>query len=238
MKQGEHMQPSVEAAPPPGVGDDVSLARRIAGGDTSAFELLMRRHNRRLYRLARAALRDDAEAQDALQEAYLSAYRAIGQFRGESALSTWLARLVLNECSARRRRALRRDNIVPIVSTDPTMDVFSATADSAESPDAHTARLQIRQALERQVSELPEALRLVFVLRSIEDLSVEETAAALEISPEAVRTRHVRARSLLRAALAREIDLAQADLFEFGGRSCDRVVSAVLSRLALRAPGK
>jgi RNA polymerase sigma factor (sigma-70 family) len=228
----------MEGAPPPAAAPDLSLARRIAGGDTSAFELLMRRYNRRLYRLARAALRDDAEAQDALQEAYLCAYRAIGQFRGESTLATWLARLVLNECSARRRRALRRDNIVPIVSTDPTMDARSAIADSAESPEGHTARLQIRQALERQVSELPEGLRLVFVLRSIEEMSVEETAAALEISPEAVRTRHVRARSLLRAALAREMDLAQADLFEFGGRSCDRVVSAVLGRLAPPAPGK
>src|SRR5215831_489989 len=101
--------------------DELTLARRVAHGDRGAFELLMRRHNRRLYRLARAALRDDAEAKDALQDAYLSAYRSMGQFRGEAALSTWLSRLVLNECNARSRRSLRRENIVSIVSADPSM---------------------------------------------------------------------------------------------------------------------
>ena len=93
--------------------DDLAIARRVASGDGSAFELLMRRYNRRLYRLARASLRDDAEAKDALQDAYLCAYRSIGQFRGDSALSTWLSRLVLNECGARRRRSARRENITP-----------------------------------------------------------------------------------------------------------------------------
>jgi RNA polymerase sigma-70 factor (ECF subfamily) len=219
-------------APLPGVAlDDLSIAQRIARGDTSAFEILMRRHNRRLYRLARAALRDDAEAQDALQDAYLHAYRSMGQFRGEAALATWLSRLVLNECSARNRRSLRRENIVCIVSTDPNMESFRRVPDSGESPDDHTARLQIRQALERKVGELPETLRLVFVLRSIEDLSVGDTADTLSISPEAVRSRHLRAKSLLREALAKEIDLAQADIFEFGGECCDRVVATVLARI-------
>lgn len=218
--------------------DDLSIAHRVAEGDTAAFELVMRRHNRRLYRLARAALRDDAEAQDALQDAYLCAYRSMGQFRGEAALSTWLSRLVLNECSARGRRSQRRENIVSIVSTDPSMEAFTRVPDSSESPEKHAARLQIRQALERKVSELPETLRLVFVLRSIEESSVEETADTLQISPEAVRTRHLRARSLLREALAKEIDLAQADLFEFGGECCDRIVAAVLARIGLAHRGK
>src|SRR3954454_2337991 len=97
---------------PPGE-DDMQLVRRVAAGDRAAFELLMRRHNRRLYRLARATLRDDADAEDALQEAYLSAYRAIGEFRGESAVSTWLSRLVLNECLGRLRKTARRQNVVP-----------------------------------------------------------------------------------------------------------------------------
>ena len=232
------MNRSLETLRLDGALDDVSIAARVARGDTGAFELLMRRYNRRLYRLARAALRDDTEAMDALQDAYLCAYRSMGQFRGEAALSTWLSRLVLNECSARSRRSLRRDNIVPIVNTDPSMDAFTRVPDSGESPDHHTARLQIRKALERKVSELPEALRLVFVLRSIEELSVEETADTLSISQDAVRTRHLRAKSLLREALAKDIDLAQGDIFEFGGEWCDRVVATVLARIKEPTAGK
>lgn len=218
--------------------DDLSIAHRIARGERSAFELVMRRYNRRLYRLARAVLRDDADAKDALQDAYLCAYRSMGQFRGEAALSTWLSRLVLNECSARSRRSLRRESIVSIVSTDPGMEAFMKVADSGESPDRHAERLQIRRVLESRISELPETLRLVFVLRSVEELSVEETAETLSISAEAVRTRHLRAKSLLREALAKEIDLAQGDVFEFGGECCDRTVAAVLAHIGPAAGEK
>ena len=212
--------------------DDRALASRIATGDTAAFELLMRRYNRRLYRLARAALRDEADAKDALQDAYLRAFRSIGQFRGEAALSTWLSRLVLNECSARLRRSSRRENIIPIVRAGASMDRVLAAADSDRSPDQLTARAQIRHVLEQKVGELPEALRMVFVLRSIEELSVEETAATLSIAAEAVRTRHFRAKGMLRELLAREIDLAQGDIFEFGGPACDQLTATVLARLA------
>jgi RNA polymerase sigma factor (sigma-70 family) len=212
--------------------DDRSLAARIAAGDHAAFELLMRRYNRRLYRLARAALRDETEAKDALQEAYLRAFRSAGQFRGDAALSTWLSRLVLNECSARLRRASRRENIIPFASVEPNMDVISEAAEPAEAPDELTARAQIRRVLEQKVEQLPEAFRLVFVLRSIEELSVEETAAALSISPETVRSRHFRAKGILRESLARDIDLAQGDVFEFGGGACDRLTAEVLARLA------
>jgi RNA polymerase sigma factor (sigma-70 family) len=214
-----------------GALDDLSFAARVARGDTAAFELLMRRYNRRLYRLARAVLRDDAEAKDALQDAYLCAYRSMGQFRGEAALSTWLSRLVLNECSARSRRSSRRENIVSIVNTDPSMGGFTKVPDAGEPPDHHIARLQIRQVLESKVSQLPETLRLVFVLRSIEELSVEDTADALSISKDAVRTRHLRAKSMLRESLAKDIDLAQGDIYEFGGECCDRVVATVLARI-------
>lgn len=212
-------------------GDELSLTRRIAGGDRAAFEVLMRRYNRRLYRLARALLRDDAEAKDALQEAYLCAYRSIGQFRGEAALSTWLSRLVLNECGARRRRSMRRENIVPIVSADPNTHLLTRIPDSGEPPDHCTARAQMRRVLEQKVSELPETLRLVFVLRSIEELSVEEVAATLSISADTVRSRHFRAKGMLRESLAKEIDLAEGDIFEFGGARCDSVVTHVLGRL-------
>jgi len=217
--------------------DELSLARRIAGGERAAFEVLMRRYNRRLYRLARALLRDDAEAKDALQDAYLCAYRSIGQFRGDAALSTWLSRLVLNECGARRRRSLRRENIIPIVSAEASMEAFIRIPDSGELPDHCTARAQMRSVLERKVSELPESLRVVFVLRSIEELSVEEIAATLSISPETVRSRHFRAKGMLRESLAREVDLAEGDIFEFGGSHCDGVVAQVLAQVSADPAG-
>ena len=211
--------------------DEFSLAQRIARGDRAAFEVLMRRYNRRLYRLARASLRDDAEAKDALQDAYLCAYRSIGQFRGDAALSTWLSRLVLNECAARRRRSMRRENIVPMVSADSSMEAFARVPDAGEPPEHCTARAQMRSVLERKVGELPEILRLVFVLRSIEELSIEEIAATLSISHDSVRSRHFRAKGMLRESLAKEIDLAEGDIYDFGGVHCDSVVAGVLVRL-------
>jgi RNA polymerase sigma factor (sigma-70 family) len=211
--------------------DDATLVRRVVGGDKSAFELLMRRYNRRLYRLARAALRDDAEAHDALQDAYLCAYRSLAQFRGECALSTWLSRLVLNTCGARRRRSSRRAGLVSIVSSDQHVELVEGVADTAEQPDRLAARAHLRAVLERKLCALPEIFRVVFVMRSVEELSVEEVCGILAISPETVRSRHFRAKGMLRESLAHEIDLAEGDIFEFGGQHCDRVVAGVLARL-------
>ena len=212
--------------------DDLTIARRVADGDRRAFELLMRRYNRRLYRLARAYLRDDAEAKDALQDAYLSAYRSIGQFRGDAALATWFSRLVLNECAARKRRSARRENIIPLVSFYHHMDEIAVSPDSGQGPENLLARTQIRSVLERKVSELPEIFRVVFVLRSVEELSVEEIADMLSIPHETVRSRHFRAKGMLREALAKEIDLAEGEIYEFGGLHCDSVVAGVLAKLA------
>jgi RNA polymerase sigma factor (sigma-70 family) len=210
---------------------DVSLAQRVARGDCRAFEVLMRRYNRRLYRLARAALHDEAEAKDVLQDAYLSAYRSIGQFRGEASLSTWLSRLVLNECAARLRRAARRDNIIPMVSLHANEHMAANVADPGFPPDSALTRVQVREILERKVAELPEILRLAFVLRSVEEMSVQETAEVLAISPETVRSRHFRAKALLRESMAREIDVAEQDIYGFGGQHCDALVGAVLAQL-------
>ena len=210
-------------------GDDGSIARRIAQGDRVAFELLMRRHNRRLYRLARATLRDGAEAEDALQEAYLQAFRAMGQFRGDASLSTWLSRLVLNECLGRIRRHDRREKVIPMVAANDR--VTDACVEIAESPDAAMARAQVRNLLERRVDELPDSFRTVFVMRSVEDLSVAETATLLGIPEETVRSRHFRAKSMLRAALETQLGEAESDLFDFGAEHCDRVVAGVLARL-------
>lgn len=209
---------------------DAALASRVVAGEHAAFEQIMRRYNRRLYRLARATLRDPDEAQDALQDAYVHAFRAIAQYRGEAALSTWLSRLVLNECFARLRRSARRQNVVPIVASQ-AIDLDAVAADDRERPDEAAGRAEIRRVLEQKVDALPEAFRVVFVMRTVEEMTVEEIAEALGIPEATVRTRHFRARSLLREALARDLDLAERDVFEFGGEHCDRTVAAVMERL-------
>jgi RNA polymerase sigma-70 factor, ECF subfamily len=211
-------------------------------GDCASFEALMRKHNRRLYRVARSLLRDDAEAEDALQEAYISAYRGLGDFRGEAQLATWLTRIVVNECMTRLRRSARRDNIVPIVSAPAQYgeeeDAMAQQASHADSdaPDAALVRSEIRALLERKIDELPQDFRAVFMMRSVEEMSVAETAECLGITEATVRTRDFRARSLLRESIAQELDMAERDAFSFDGERCDRIVSRVLERVPGFAP--
>jgi RNA polymerase sigma factor (sigma-70 family) len=211
--------------------DERAMASSIAAGDRQAFECLMRRYNRRLYRLARATLHDRTEAEDALQDAYINAYRSIGQFRGDASLATWLSRLVLNECLARMRRSTRRQNVISIVSPNTPIESPPMFANESDSPEKALGRAQMRDLLERKVDELPEHFRTVFVLRSVEELSVDETAGSLGIPEETVRSRHFRAKSMLRESLAQELNLAERDLFEFGGPHCDQVVANVLARI-------
>ncbi len=208
---------------------DDDLVGRIRSGDARAMEALMRRHNRVLFRTARAILRDDAEAEDAVQEAYMSAYRALPSFRGESKLSTWLVRIVANEALMRRRRTARSAEVIPMESTEHSEP---QTTDDA-GPEQETLRGQMRQILEARIDRLPDDYRAVFVLRALEELTVEETAAALGITEPTVRTRYFRARSLLRESLARDIDLTLEDAFGFAGARCDRIVAEVLKALDL-----
>lgn len=214
------------------VDDDAALVARIVGGDAHAFEIVMRRYNRRLYRLARATLRDDGEAEDALQDAYLQAYGSMHQFRGEAALPTWLSRLVLNACFARLRRTERRAGILPMVPPGTPLDLDAMIADDHEGPAEAALRKEMRELLERRIDALPEEFRTVFVLRSVEEMSVDETAQCLGIPEATVRSRHFRARALLRESLSREMDVAQRDVFAFGGDHCDRVVANVLRAIA------
>jgi RNA polymerase sigma-70 factor (ECF subfamily) len=193
----------------------------------------MRQHNRTLFRTARAILRDDAEAEEAVQDAYLKAFRVMGEFRGESKLSTWLVRIVANEAIARSRKRLRRAEIIRLDGdTDAGETAEINTRDAAsEQPDRSAMRAETRLVLERKIDELPESFRAVFVLRALEELTVEETADALGIPGATVRTRFFRARSLLRESLAREIDCAYEEAFAFAGARCDRIVAGVLARL-------
>jgi RNA polymerase sigma-70 factor (ECF subfamily) len=212
---------------------DMELARRVADGDDGAFERLMRRYNRTLFRTARGILRDDAEAEDAVQEAYLQAYRAMGRYRGEARLSTWLARIVANEALMRLRRQSRRSVIVPILPGIPEEETEQITeANMRKDPETAAQRAEIRKILEDRIDALPGSYRAVFVLRAIEAYSVEETAAILQTSEATVRSRFFRARSLLREGLASEIDRGYDEVFPFAGERCDRIVARVVQRLA------
>ena len=213
---------------------DAEIAQRVAAGDAHAFRLLMRRHNQTLYRTARSILKDDAEAEDAVQDAWLLAYRAMGGFRGDAKLSTWLVRIAANEAIARSRKRRRRAEVIRLDGdTDAGEGAEASMNDAAmpEQPERSALRAESRRLLERKIDELPEAFRAVFVLRALEELTVEETAAALGIPEATVRTRFFRARGLLREALAREIDTAFEDAFAFAGSRCDRIVAGVLARL-------
>ncbi|HEX7417436.1 MAG TPA: RNA polymerase sigma factor [Steroidobacteraceae bacterium] len=214
---------------------DTEIARRIALGDRDAFELLMRRYNQTLYRTARSILKDDAEAEDAVQEAYMLAYGAIGAFRGDAKLSTWLIRIVVNEAIVRARKRSRRAEIIQLSSgeREPEADVSEENMNEAtpEQPEHTALRAETRRLLEGKIDALPDAFRTVFVLRALEELTVEETAATLGIPAATVRTRFFRAKGLLREALAREIDFAYGDAFAFAGGRCDRIVAGVLARL-------
>jgi len=209
---------------------DGELSRRIAAGDEVAFEALMRKYNRMLYRVARSVLRNDAEAEDALQLAYLQAYRGMGSYRGESKLSTWLTRIVLNESLMRARKQRRESMVIPLDSTTDEADVamIENMESPGELPESAAIRTQTRALIERRIDALPEVFRTVFVLRALEELSVEETAASLGIPEATVRTRFFRARALLRESLARDIDVATPEAFGFDGARCDRIVAAVL----------
>jgi RNA polymerase sigma-70 factor, ECF subfamily len=213
--------------------DDPNLAARIADGDAAAFESLMRKYNGRLFRIARAILKDDSDAEDALQDAYLDAYRHMREFEGISQLGTWLTRIVINQSLARLRKEKRRSAIVPF--RRPGADAIDRPEDDVadertESPSASVWRGEMRRILERRIDELPMSFRTVFVMREVDDMSVQETADCLAISPATVRTRLFRARALLREALARDLDVATADVFGFAGARCDRIVAAVLAR--------
>jgi RNA polymerase sigma-70 factor (ECF subfamily) len=212
---------------------EAALLERILAGDSRAFAGLMRKYNRRLYRVARSVLRDDTEAEDALQDAYLLAYRGLPEFRGQSALGTWLTRIVVNAALAHRRKAWRLAEVIQL-SAEPTMDEHPSpieARDESGQPEHAALRAQTRRLIEAKIDTLPESFRTVFVLRALEELSVEETSDTLGIPEATVRSRYFRARSLLREALASEIDMALEDAFAFDGARCDRIVHAVLRRL-------
>ena len=212
---------------------DAELVARAANGDQLAFEAIMRRHNRLLFRTARSILKSDAETEDALQETYLRAWRALANFRAEAKLSTWLVRIVINESLGRLRR--HGAQVIPL---DTAMECSEHQTeawmedDPDQRPDRVAMRGEVRRLMEARIDRLPDAFRTVFMLRAVEELSVEEIAVALDIPEATVRTRFFRARGLLREGLARDVDISISDAFSFAGARCDRIVAGVLARLA------
>ena len=213
---------------------DFSLVQQALSGNDKAFEVIMRRNNRALYRAARSILQDDADAEDAVQEAYLRAYRALGKFQGEARLTTWLTRIVINEALEKMRKRKQETGKVSLENVvDLEMHIDNANDGNArpDGPETAAMRAQTRRLLEHKIDQLPAAFRTVFVLRALEEMSVEETASCVGITEATVRTRFFRAKSLLRESLAKEIDTVFEDAFAFAGDRCDRIVSSVLERL-------
>jgi RNA polymerase sigma-70 factor (ECF subfamily) len=216
--------------------DDVELARSCAAGDAGAVRQLVSANNQRLFRTAWSILRNRHEAEDALQSSYAKALAAIGSFEGRSALATWLTRIAINEALARKRAQERRRRNLESegVQVLQTYREQLAKGSEAPSPEAETAREQLRSMLERAIAELPENFRTVFVLHEIEGDSVEDTAQALEIPTGTVKTRLMRARRKLRQSLAPEVRNALTGTFPFAGADCARLTEQVVKDFVSR----
>jgi RNA polymerase sigma-70 factor, ECF subfamily len=224
---------AAEPAPQPAEPiDDVELVRRARAHDGTAFRTIMERNNRRLYRIARSILRNDSEAEDVVQDAYVKAYIHLGEFRGDARLATWLARITMNEALERLRRerpAVALDTLEP--EPPPGQLIQFPQIAAQNDPEQTMAQRQILHLVEQTLDKLPEIFRVVFVARMIEGMSVEETAEILGLKQETVKTRLHRARQLLRDQLDRQIGPLFTEAFPFAGRRCERLTQAVLQRL-------
>src|SRR5450756_478933 len=227
----------MKPAPAPRVAvpsDDAELVRRALARDDTAFRIIMERNNRRLYRIARGILRNDTEAEDAVQEAYINAFTHLDGFRGDSSLATWLSRIVMNEALGRlRRERLAVDlDTFEAQRTEAQIIQFPQTVTS-DDPERTMAQREILHLVERATDNLPEIFRIVFMTRVIEGMSIEETASLLGLPPDTVKTRLHRARKLVREELDKQIGPVLMDAFPFAGKRCERLTGAVLQRLGL-----
>jgi RNA polymerase sigma-70 factor, ECF subfamily len=216
---------------------DIELCRLVVRRDNQAVRLVTRRNNQRLYRAAWSILKNRAEAEEAVQDGYLKAFAAMESFSRRSSLSTWLTRIVVNEALAKRRTAQRRARLLEAHDVTDIAGYRESVMDGAErpsdasprTPEAEIARAQIARLLERAIGELPETFRTVFVLREVEGLSVEETAEALQLPKETVKTRALRARRRLQDALDPDLRDALHGVFPFAGADCDALTDRVMT---------
>lgn len=211
---------------------DEEVVGRVLAGETALFEILMRRYNQRLYRVSRGILRDDGEAEDVMQDAYVRAYEHLNQFAGRAAFSTWLTRIAIHEALARKRRRGRLDELDALPANGESMSIMKS---SEPSPEAGTATAEARALLEQAIGHLPEAYRTVVILREVEEMSVAETAESLGVSDAVVKTRLHRAHAMLRKDLYARAKGRATDLYQFHAIRCDRVVKAVFERIRDKA---
>ena len=206
---------------------DDEVVGQVLQGQTALFEVLMRRHNERVYRAARAIVRDEKEAEDVMQQAYVSAYTHLRQFNGHARFSTWLTRIAVNEALARVRRRGRYEPFDPESNVEALM-----RPNSPNDPERQAFSVELRGLLESAIDRLPDGAREVFMLREVEGLSTAEVAATLDVSEDVVKTRLSRARAALRRDLLERAGAIAPDVFRFYRPRCDRVVANVLARLA------
>ena len=210
---------------------DEEVIARVASGDAALFEIIMRRYNQRLFRVVRSIVGEDHEAEDAVQEVYLSAYTHLGQFAGQARFSTWLTRIAINEGLARRRRRTRGPELDFKEGDD---NMLHST--SARNPEDEASRREMSHMLETAIDELPPIYRIVFVMREMEQMSTAETASALDIGEETTKVRLHRAKGLLREAMSTRMQASLSDVYAFLGHRCDRIVLTVMNMLASRPP--
>src|SRR5689334_11920529 len=208
---------------------DELLVARARQRDAAAFELLMRRHNQRIYRVVRSVLRDSDEIEDVIQQAYVQAFLHLDQFGGDARWSTWVCRIAINEALARLRQRGRFVSIEAL-SEDAMADVSKG---SSTDPERATAGREFGRLVEQAIDHLPDIYRSVLIMREVEGMSTSETAAVLDVETEVVKTRLHRARAALRAAIEDRVGEQMKDTYTFGNERCDRVVAAVLARLNL-----
>lgn len=206
---------------------DEDLVRRVLAGEAACFEHVMRRNNRRVFRAIRSIVGSDDEAEDVMQEAYVNAYTHLGEFSGRARFSTWLTRIAVNEAIARSRRRRRQTGL------DDTNAEHQPMASPSLGPEQHASDRELAVILEHAVDSLPEAFRTVFVLRSVEQLSISETAEVLDIPEDTVKTRLHRARGLLQSALTERVGAAVPTIFDFHLSRCDRVVARVFALVGI-----
>jgi RNA polymerase sigma-70 factor (ECF subfamily) len=214
--------------------DDMELVRRALAREPEAFRAIMQKHNQRLYRIARGVLRNSSDAEDAVQEAYVSAFAHLASYRGDSSLAAWLSRIVMNEALGRLRQKRPTVDLDTLESTAHEAEIIQfPRSNPNDDPERTMAQRQILELVEKATDALPEVYRLVFVTRVIEGMSVEETAELLDIKPETVKTRLHRARQFVRDQLNKQIGPVLMDAFPFAGRRCERMTDAVMKRLGL-----
>jgi RNA polymerase sigma-70 factor (ECF subfamily) len=218
------------------MASDMDIIQRVLAGDTASFELIMRRYNRRLYRIARTVLRNEADAEDVVQDAYIRAYERMHTFEGKGPFSAWLAKIALNEALGRLRGV---DTARSHISFDDPQEgeeanYMATLISTLPSPEQSAARGEVRRLLESAIDGLPDVYRMAFILCGVEEMSVAETAECLDLEPATVKTRYHRARNLLRHQLSGLVDATAGEVFSFDGARCDRIVAGVFLRLESR----